>query len=264
MATAVEVLSRIVEDDSYLRTLLAHEAVDTSATAPVRKVQAELAPLLRNWAGLTLLSVQPSGSFAKGTAIRSGTDIDLFLSLLPNVHESLGSLYESLYATLRVAGYAPRRQNVSLNIRLNGFSVDLVPAHRHHLESDDHSLYVRRSGSWIKTNVAKHIAFVRDSRCQNEIRILKLWRNQLSLDFPSFYLELVAIRVLTMRRSPYLSANVSSVFEYLRDAFSHARFVDPANGNNVLSDGLTPAEKHAIADSARHALATPRWREIVH
>src|SRR5438128_15006 len=38
-------------------------------------------PVLVQWANNYLAGLAPSGSFAKGTAICSGTDIDLFLSL---------------------------------------------------------------------------------------------------------------------------------------------------------------------------------------
>ena len=61
--------------DEYLQKILAREAVDTSATSPVRGVQAILQPLLNEWGGLQLRTVHASGSFAKGTANHSGTDI---------------------------------------------------------------------------------------------------------------------------------------------------------------------------------------------
>jgi MFS family permease len=54
--------------DTYLQTILAREAVNTSATSPVRGVQATLQPILNEWGGLQLRTVHPSGSFAKGTA----------------------------------------------------------------------------------------------------------------------------------------------------------------------------------------------------
>jgi hypothetical protein len=259
----VEVLSRLLQADEYLRSLLARERVDNSTTSPVRAVQGELIPLLRNWAGDRLLAIHPSGSFAKGTAIRSGTDIDLFVSLAPSDHEPLRRVHDRLFAALESAGYKPRRQNVSLNIRLFDYSVDLVPAQRQNAMTADHSLYVSKHDTWIKTNVMKHIAFVVAAKRQNETRILKLWRNQMGLDFPSFYLEMAVIRVLAARSTPYLSANVHAVLEYLRDSFIHARFVDPANGNNVLSDLLSDTEKRAVAAAARVALAGPQWREIV-
>src|SRR5258708_1762689 len=193
---AVDVSSRLLQADEYLRSLLAREAVDNTDTSPLLTVQAELMPLLRTWAGSSLLAVHPSGSFAKGTAIRSGTDIDLFLSLAENAGQSLREVYEGLYTALVDAGYEPRRQNVSLNIRINGNSVDLAPGHRQNAENADHTLYLSKRSAWIKTNIHKHIAYVRAPQRQDETRILTLWRNQHNLDFPPFYLELVVIRVL--------------------------------------------------------------------
>lgn len=67
--------------DEYLRNILARERVDTSASSPVRGVQAVITPIVQAWAGNQLSSIAPSGSFAKGTANNSGTDIDLFVSL---------------------------------------------------------------------------------------------------------------------------------------------------------------------------------------
>jgi hypothetical protein len=264
MATiAVDVLSRLLEADEYLRSLLTFEAVNTSITSPVLTVRAELMPVLREWAGDNLLAVHPSGSFAKGTAIRSGTDIDLLLSLCGPGRMTLREVHESLFDALVAAGHRPRRQNVSINIKQNGYSVDLVPGHQQNPATADHSLYVRKSDTWIKTNIQKHIAYVRGAKRADEIRVVKLWRNQHGLDFPSFYLEMVAIRVLAARATPYLAGNVSAVFEYLRDALMHARFVDPANSNNVLSDLLNDSEKREIAAAARSALATARWIDIV-
>jgi len=45
-----------------------------------------------------VLSISPSGSFAKGTANRSGTDIDLFISLSESTPETLKEIYDSLTA----------------------------------------------------------------------------------------------------------------------------------------------------------------------
>lgn len=67
--------------DAYLQGILAREAVDTGPYAPVRGVLATTTPVIAGWAGNKLLSVNPSGSFAKGTANHSSTDIDLFISL---------------------------------------------------------------------------------------------------------------------------------------------------------------------------------------
>lgn len=61
--------------DEYLQRILGRQAVDTGSYSPVRIVQSLIEPAIREWADNFLLSVDPSGSFAKGTANHSGTDI---------------------------------------------------------------------------------------------------------------------------------------------------------------------------------------------
>src|ERR1700691_3764391 len=100
--------------DEYLKIILLREAVDVSPTSPVRQVQNTLSPLLTGWAGAMLRAVHPSGSFAKGTANHSGTDIDLFVSLSNNVTETLSEIYRKLFDRLKENGYTPKQQNVSI------------------------------------------------------------------------------------------------------------------------------------------------------
>src|ERR1700754_3773898 len=116
--------------DDYLQGILQREAVDTSAYSPVRGVQSRLQPAIREWAGNLLLGVNPSGSFAKGTANHSGTDIDLFISLANSTPNTLKEIYERLFTSVQQAGYSPKRQDVSINIRVGAYDVDLVPAKR--------------------------------------------------------------------------------------------------------------------------------------
>jgi hypothetical protein len=110
--------------------------------------------------------------------------------------------------------------------------------------------------------VAKHIAYVRGARRINETRIIKLWRNQKGLDFPSFYLELTVIDALRGRHVGNLSANVVTVLEYLRDRFQYARVVDPANTNNIISDDMTAAEHATISTAATRTLGAT-WGDLV-
>jgi hypothetical protein len=245
-----------------LQAILNREAVDTGPYSPVRNVQATLNPIIREWAGRFLSDISPSGSFAKGTANRSGTDIDLFMSLTEDTPETLKEIYNKLFARMTEKGYTPKRQNVSINVMVNGYDVDLVPARRQDAYSQDHSLFRRKADTWTKTNVATHIRHVSQSGRTQEARVLKLWRNQKALDFPSFYLELTVINALSGSRASTFD-NVWKVFQYLRDSFSNARVVDPANTNNVISDDLTAAERGQIKTAAERALAAKDWNEIV-
>jgi hypothetical protein len=245
---------------AYLQDILTRYGVDTSLYSPVRSVQQTLAPTIARWAGHQLAAIHPSGSFAKGTANRTGTDIDLFISLKSDTTNTLSEIYESLFQA--VAGYSPKRQNVSINVKVGGYDVDLVPAKRQDVYTHDHSLFRRRANTWTKTNVQTHIQQVSTSGRLQEIRLLKLWRNQKGLDFPSFYLELTVIAALAGKFGT-LSANVWRVLQYLRDTFPNARVVDPANTNNIISDDLTATERARIKSAAEAALAATNWRQIV-
>lgn len=249
--------------DAYLNQILIREAVDTSLMSPVRRVAQTLAPAIQAWGGTYLAGVKPSGSFAKGTANKSGTDIDLFLSLRQDTPATLQEAYDTLFEQMRQRGYNPRRQNVSINVRVDGQDVDLVPAKLQNAYSTDHSLWRNRARTWTKTDIDTHITTVLSAGRQSEIRILKLWRNQKGLDFPSFYLELMAIEALRNTLKIGLAARVWDALIYIRDRIENARVVDPANGSNVISDDLTQAEKQALARAARAALGVSDWKDIV-
>lgn len=248
--------------DEYLYGILAREEVDAGPLSPVRGVQRTVMPMLQQWAGGLLNSVAPSGSFAKGTANKSGTDIDLFISLSHKTPETLKQIYESLFETVKAGGYTPRRQNVSINIRVGNIDVDLVPGKQQSYLSQDHSLYRRKADTWTKTNISTHISTVIAGGRARESRILKLWRAQKGLEFPSFYVELAAINGLEGKNGT-LSSNVWTMFQYLRDTFPGARVVDPANTNNVVSDDLCNAEKAAVRAAAIQALSASNWNHIV-
>jgi len=244
-----------------LFTILQREQVDTGPTSPALRVIYTLRPVLVSWAGQNLVGLFPSGSFAKGTANHSGTDIDVFVSLSSAVNDTLKEIYNKLNGRLIELRYTPKKQNVSINIRVNGYSVDLVPGKRQDTVSTDHSLYRNRADTWTKTNVVKHIQHVRSFNRINETRIVKLWRKQKGLEFPSFYLELAVIEALRGCQTN-LSANVVRVLEYLRDSFVNARIVDPANTNNIISEDLTVAEKNAIRLRADSSLKGS-WSDVV-
>ncbi|WP_369934864.1 hypothetical protein [Xanthomonas tesorieronis] len=249
--------------DQYLNAILAREAVDTSFFSPALLAKATLTPVINAWGAHFIQSVSPSGSFAKGTANASGTDVDIFISLLPSTPNSLREIYLTLFRALTNVGYTVRKQDVSLGIRVGLIDVDLIPGKQQTPLTTDHSLYRSRADTWTKTNVQTHIDVVRAAGKQAETRIIKLWRDQNRLDFPSVYLELVVIRALQLNFSGSLAERVRAVLHFLANNFASARIIDPANGSNVISDDLTLADKLAIERTAQFALAQQTWGSIV-
>lgn len=251
-----------MSSDQYLRNILAREHVDTGLYSPVRSVVTALSPMLIRWGNGFLLGVDPSGSFAKGTCNRNGTDIDLFLSLSSSTPDTLSQVRNSLGNCLLQNGYQYRDQNVSLGINVAGYQVDLVPGTRQSQYGGDHSLFRRKANTWTKTNIQTHINVVRGSGRTDEIRVLKLWRDQKGLDFPSIYLELAILEALHGKPLGRLSENVVDALRFFSSNLVSKRIVDPANSNNVISDDLSALDKQKVALAARQALAG-NWSGII-
>jgi len=250
----------------YLQGVLSRRGI-SNATMAINAAN-QLTPMINKWGNGYIENISFSGSYAKGTAVQGGTDIDLFISLSSRLNDSLSDIYNTLYNCLVQNGYATaRKQNVSIGTTVNGFKIDLVPAKRQDAYGQDHSLYRRKADTWTKTNVQKHINLVSGSGRLSEIRAMKLWRNHKNIDFPSFYLELTVIEALRgqgLLSSGYgdLSKNIVHVLNYLKIDFKTARFVDPANTNNIISDDLTLQEKTLVVQAAERALAGS-WEQFI-
>lgn len=249
--------------DQYVERVLAKYAVDTGQYSPVVQTANAIAPSIREWAGRYLVDLGYSGSFAKGTAVHGGADLDLFISISPNTPETLSQVYESLFTLASSAAWSPRRQDVSVGTTVGRLSVDLVPGKQQSGYQNYHSLHRHRTGSWTQTNVALHISTVRDSGRTREIRALKIWRNLRRIDFPSFYLELMVIEALRGRSTTDLANNVLHALRYIDGNLGTTRIVDPANTNNLISADLTTAEKTSIAARARESATAGTWEEII-
>lgn len=255
--------------DQYLDVVLTRHSPSPLGVfgTPLNNAINSLTPHIRAWGGNYISSIDLSGSYAKGTAISGNSDVDLFVSLHHSVLDNgmtLGSIYENLFKYLQRKGYAIRKQNVSLHVQFNGIEADIIPAVRQGVLTADHSLWSNRKQSWIKANIYEHINLVKNSGRQKEIRGLKIWRKLNNLDFPSIYLELIVIDVLsnhTLLSSP--GNNLWEVFDYLQNNFVSARVVDPSNSNNIISDDLTLAEKQVIARAARTARTQSLWENII-
>lgn len=252
--------SAVVLPDEYLSGLLTKYAVNVAGAKAATQL---LIPVLKAWGGPYLISTDFSGSLAKGTGVSLATDADLLLSMSSKRPGNLAQMYGSLWEAVTGAGYRAALQNVSIGTRVGVHKIDLVPARRQSQWGGDHSLFLSKSKSWTQTNVDTHIAHVTGSGRVDEIRLVKIWRERHKLDFSSFHLELATIDALSYARRGHLADNLRQALEHFRDYIQTARYVDPANTNNVVSDDTTPLEKSKIAAAASAALSKTYWEDIV-
>lgn len=238
----------------YLKKVINQYKLPETMDLPERRVVFLLRRLISEWAGKYLCEVKLSGSRAKGTAICNTSDLDLFISLSSTTPGELSEIYNCLYDFITKKNISARKQNVSIGINYQNYKIDLVPARRQDQFSNDHSLYKRKSNTWTKTNIDKHISRVRNSGRIDEILALKIWRSLHKLEFPSIYLESFVIESLYGKTKGDLGNNFIYLLEDIRDNLSTRRVLDPANSNNVLSDELTIEEKKALSFHANNSL----------
>ena len=251
--------------DTYLRSVISGKSHPSYLSLPPQFSSAInlLTPIIRQWAGTQLVSIFPSGSYSKNTAILGSSDVDLFISLKSDTTTSLKDIYHGLDSKMRANNYQTRLQNVSIRVTSGTCTIDLVPGVKQSGLTSDHSLYRRKADSWTKTNIQKHINLVKTSGRTDEIKAIKIWRDLHDLEFPSFYLEMVVIEALKGYSFNSPARNILRVLDYLANDFYVARFVDPSNTNNIVSDDLTAVEKQTIVRQANASRQKTSWGEII-
>lgn len=259
MAVAV----RSVSASEYLREILSREAVDYGRASPLLQVESKIAALCGAWGGRHVAEVTPGGGFAKGTANRSGINIDYVVWIHPQSERRIPDIYESMFSTFGRLGLAPARRHVSMALTVGDAVVDLMPVRRLSMVSDSHEIYSARRNAAITTNLHQHVREAHDANLQEEIRILKLWRDQNGLDFPSYHLELAVSAALRRQVAASLADNVWVVLGFLEKLLVPRALLDPANAANIVSDELSGAQRREIAKAAADARNDRPWSEIV-
>lgn len=247
--------------DEYLKIIIAKKKADSISIDDWRLTNVKTT--LRTWAGQQLSSLKQSGSSAKGTALKGIADFDIFISLKSDTTETLKEIYAKLDIAIKNAGWATRRQNVSIGITHNNLKIDLVPGKIQSGYKNYHSIYISKKDTWMQTNIDLHINTVKSSNRTNEILLTKIWRHIHGLDFPSIYLELTVLDALYNKPINDIANNFLVVLTYLSDKFVDSAVTDPANTNNKVSDMLYKYEKEAIALQAKTSLNKQTWSEII-
>lgn len=226
---------------------------------------------LQKWASSCFNAILNSGSRAKGTAISMASDVDILISLSSDCNATNGglkSIYDSLHSHLKGKYNPVRKQNVSFRIKISDLEIDITPARKQSGNTNDHWLYLSKLDTWRQTNIQKHINDISSCGRQNEIKLLKIWRELNNLDFPSIYLEYLTIDILfgKSKDGSKLADNFWFILQELsKDTGNplNSRIVDPANSTNILSDLLNATEKNAVISKAKTAIGQKYWSGVV-
>ncbi|MGV3492044.1 MAG: hypothetical protein ACO1OG_12070 [Devosia sp.] len=252
-----------VSASDYLRSILQREAVGREHAALLARTGEKIAALCDGLVGRDVTEVTLAGGYEKGFANRSGISADYAVWFRAAAGKRMADHYNGLFEGIERLGLAPVRRDVSIAIDIGDMVVDLLPTKQLSTISDIHELYSTRRGRPLTTNLNQHLLDARSAGWQDEIRILKLWRDQNGLDLPSFYLELATVSALRRRPADALAENVWAVLGFIERLLVPRAMLDPANAANIVSDELNSAQKRAVAAAAAEARAGKPWSEIV-
>jgi hypothetical protein len=259
----MHVAASTVSASEYLREILDREMITREAMAEMARVESKIAALCHAWGSRHIVDVTPGGGYEKAMANRSGICIDYVVWIHAQSEHHIPQIYESMFSAFQRLGLAPIRRDVTLALNLGNMVVDLLPAKRLSMISDIHEIYSTRRAKAITTNLHQHVLDSHDAGWHEEVRILKLWRDQNGLDFPSYYLELATQAALRRRPAGALADNVWMALGFFERLLVPRAMLDPANAANIVSDELTAAQKHSIALAAEAARNGRPWSEIV-
>jgi len=248
--------------DEYLLSILKKYEVLHGPESAAEQAASRIAPKIQRWAGGWLASLSPSGSYAKQTGVHGVTDMDLFISLKPEMPGTIKKIYDELFTLAALHGWNPRRQNVSIGISVHDVNLDLIPGRSQAGYENAHDLYCLMSDSLLQTNVQLHVDTIAQSHRLREIQAIKIWRHVHQLDWPSVYLDFFVIHALTGRNTESLAHNVLHALDSIGETLETTCIVDPANPDNILSNALTAEGKKTIADQAKISAAEQHWEDI--
>lgn len=269
----------------------------------INRLREQLLSFINEHPGFGLERMLLSGSLAKGTALKTLNDADVAVYVNGvNTSYAISELLDWLEGKLRkvfpnLQDDQVRRQNYSICISLRGtgLDIDVVPVISNGQGDGGGNLISQEDGSYLYTNIPKHLEFIRRRKQSQErhfaqmVRLVKYWvSRQEQLDtnfkFKSFLVELVLAHLVDeagLDCSNYPEA-LANFFNYLSCkelqetiAFSDyyavntipplqdpIRIIDPVNAKNNAARQYTNAKRNIIIDAAFSASDAIRSAEF--
>lgn len=247
----------------YLKGLLANYNLTDADVEKVQNKRKNVEDFLRKRVGDKIDRFYYSGSYAKKTAINLDYDLDLCIYFKPDSYTSLRTMYEDTCKNLKDMGQIDPR-NVSIRLpQGGGLSVDVVPGRLISTTSDDINLYSRLKDTSMKSNIPKHKDVISQSDCRPIIKLMKIWKYRRGIHYKSFALELLTIEALKNCPKDDYGNALWRVLTFAAANVETIKLIDPANGNNDVSDSITSEEKTNFKNQAASSLKQQYWKDIV-
>ncbi len=245
----------------YLASVLTSQDLTTPQMKSLRDTRDEIEGHLRGDVGWAPRFYY-GGSFAKNTMLAASYDLDIILYFPHTETATLDQLFWRVQRRL-ASKYQVVPRTVALRLPYQGgLHMDVVPGRAQDANFRYATLYKNTSpSSTLQTSVKMHIDAVKGAGLSEVVRLAKLWRLRWGLDVSTFALEIAVANAMHSVRRDDLGNAFWTVLESFAADFEEARFVDPANSNNIVQ--VPAGIRSAVAARAQYCRAQKQWTSIV-
>lgn len=267
-----------MKTNKYLEKVLEQESLSNDCTKikNLRKEREKVDKLLINYFEASYPSIRYGGSKAKGTMIKESYDLDIICYFehddnkagnnLSEIYDNTVKALEKDYFIFRKTSAIRLHHKDEINYKLD-YHIDVVPGR--FVDSKNEDAYIHQHNGdkdHLKTNIQKHIEYIKDSGLQNIIKLVKLWNIRTGLKVKTFILELLVVKILSGSKSLSLDNYLIEFWQTLKDDIDNFTIEDPANPNgNDLSKLFDKTLKLNLSFAAQRSLDLvnkDKWTEI--
>lgn len=228
----------------------------------IQKYRNSIEKVLKNELNRYNIRIYYAGSYAKSTGMKNSLDMDLVIRFPSTIRQNTKECYELVYDVLKRNNWGPRRRNAA--IRISQYSLpgsttlehaDIVPE-KQISNTQFCNLWLNRENRALKTSVHRHLEETKKLGMHDLIRLLKYWRSQYKLLYPSFILEQCLIRWKNdepRNASQDIITRLQTHVHYIARRIKNISLKDPANPsvNTITNPESFPiADKNKIAQIA--------------
>ncbi|OAB59715.1 hypothetical protein AY599_07795 [Leptolyngbya valderiana BDU 20041] len=177
----------------------------------VNDLRERLANYLKEHPDCGIVKSYQSGSLRKGTALKTGSDVDVAVYIKSNgdmrvnreLLEWIAERLRKAYPTMKPEQIQPKTYSVGIEYRDAGIEIDVVPVFCDKAEDTSGYLVSQDDGSLLMTDIPRHMEFIRTRKDRQPthfaqaVRLVKWWVREQKLlrgeafRFKSFMVELI-------------------------------------------------------------------------
>ena len=250
-------------NENYLREILDGQDLTENQKSNLMRLRDKIEGQLRSGIKGTPKAYY-GGSYAKNTMIKASYDLDIVLYWPSDSPYSLQSLYRVAESVLDKNWDVVKKKKVGLEIPFKGdFHIDVIPGKFSSKDENYAYLYNNKTRGRFQTSIYVQVDYVKKSKRQDAIRLMKLWKKRKNVPIKTFILEICVIEGCKGIDRSKLEYQLIATIKYIRDNIQNIRMLDPTNSNNIISDDLSKETKNRIKNLAVQAIDAKSWNQVL-